>query len=427
MFSHCTQTLVFAKCYVTVPYKMLKIAIANDSELFDFNNLFTKRPGFFVEVTQLICLSLDWLCEFQITSEHSRGTKKNGSWTGTLGEIQKGNYNTSVPHFTPFNERLEDFDFADFLFIYPLSFVVPNPKLYAPSQIWSFARPFGVYIWTLLFFTTATLSVVVSVSTKPVYKKKETRFITHYLNILTSLLTFISRKSFKINVGKRKITKLILMVWGFASVVITASYCGSLWSFLLRSDSSMPFKNFGTMVDCVAKKKCFMTIDPSNRNLFMKIFGSSHKNSDTFRLYKALSSGQSIDVNTVVDGLNLIRATKDRYVFTMMYDYLGSAIVNRQTFDDLLAFNSDLSDYITFPFRKNDTLKHVFTRELNKLSSLGLLQQLNLKYFGKRQKLEVEKSRSNAVLTPLHVSGPLVMLLFGSVLGLLLLLLENVL
>lgn len=87
-----------------------------------------ENPGIGIELTQEVCRWLNLRCNFYFVKDAVFGSKtENESWTGMLGAIYAGKFDTSFPQYTPNPQRLADFAMT-VPFINPeQSFLIRNP------------------------------------------------------------------------------------------------------------------------------------------------------------------------------------------------------------------------------------------------------------------------------------------------------------
>lgn len=386
--------------------KVLKIGIVNDSDTVAIDRLYQLRPGYLVEATKLTCEFLGYSCDLRVASSSAYGTIKNNTWTGLLGDISESVYNTSLPQFSPFPERLNDFCFPNFYFYYPVSYVLRKQEPTISSRITSITHSFKKEVWFLMVAIIGVFTLMVVGAARFHNHENHSPFVIDCINIYLWLFSYLTRRGAYINDRGIRLIQLILVIWGFCAMVFTSTYCGSLLSSLLRSETPILFKNFETMVKCVVEGRCYMAVDPSNMFL-MSNFAHSDNTSDAYRLYLALEKkGQKIEVGSVSEGIDLVRSSKEKHVFSLIFDYAGNARNHHKNDDKLMIFSGIMYDSVTFPFRKSDQLCKKFDQMLQQLTEMGFLQCLETKYHGNNNNKEFAREiNSFLVLSLVEMSG----------------------
>lgn len=398
------------------------VGIVNDSDAFNSSGLFSHRPGFFVEITVLVCRFLNLTCVFTIAPTPANRTID--PWEVFLQDMQNGVYDTTIPLFSPYAELKFNFIYPDFIYSFPMCFVVQRPKMSTLNRFVSFLRPFRLPLWSLVILTVILISFIILIDKNFInISRKSSSFLVDILTLFLWIFTYLTRKGPKIDSNSRPVD-LVLLVWGFAAVLLTSAYCGSILSYLIGKDPPLKFTNFHTMVNCVVEQECIITIDPTNSYIITKIFSNSPKYSDTYKLYEAVINGKNIKVDNVTSGLQLIRNSNGKTVFSMIFDYFGNGIVEKDD-KQLMVFNGDIYGSVTFPFRANDSLCAKFARKLQTMREMGLIHYLNLKYYGYRYEKVQENRRLQSVIGVMEISGTIVLLLLSYVFGLLMLLCEK--
>lgn len=127
----------------------------------------------------------------------------------------------------------------------------------------------------------------------------------------------------------------------------------------------------------------------------------SSKDSETYKLHKALSKNPPIIMKTLVEAERLILNTKDRNLFTFQSELqVVVEFYSSQTY----TFPSGVLNHVTFAFRKKDSLRKRFETKLGSVSESGLI-----KYFIQKYRPEdVLRSDSAKVMpknTPINIHG----------------------
>lgn len=390
----------------------LIIGIVNDSDTVNPYQIHTKQPGYFIEIVQVICEALHYLCLFDQAETSIYGSYWNGSWTGVIKSISDGTYNTSAQGFTPTIERIRDYTFPSVQFNFPMIFAVRKTHSSTFDQI---LTPFKQETWLIVLTCAIMICLVMQIEINNVYKLR-TVFsnVKYLLNSLIAVLLFLIRKGTKFYWNLSLAFKGLVTLWGFSSLIITASYSGSLLSSLLTTRNELPFTNFVTMIDCVERGKCKMVVFPANEYI-LSVFEKGSNDSENARLHKALKNNEPIKAKNVIHAYNQICSDSTNYfLFTLFFDYSGFL---KENCPSVITFTSSFTDIHTFPFRKNDPLAKEFGEKLLQLYSTGIENRIRSKYYTTASRSD--KNPKRIVLGLVGLSGAIIALVIGNFLGVL--------
>lgn len=70
-------------------------------------------------------------------------------------------------------------------------------------------------------------------------------------------------------------TRILLVFWAVAAVIVTGIYSGNLLASLLKSNISYPFHDYDTFVDCLEIKNCRLISTSMSTSLMTTLTNSS--------------------------------------------------------------------------------------------------------------------------------------------------------
>lgn len=320
------------------------------------------------ELTRMICESLKLNCVFELLpTEISGDPSANGSWTGFLGMLQKGQYNTSLPNYSTTIDGLKSFNF-------PLTGFYESQILVTRDTTTEFAGNFGNILkplksqsWLTIISSVFILAVLITIIEK--LRHTSQSVFEYIMNVSIVLIVNLARKGHKI-LHSQVQAKSLIVVWGLTTIVLTASFTSGLLSSMLQSHKAPAFTDFMTFIECVEADRC--TFIHHSENLFMSEVERSSPGSPYHRLKTAFKRNGKIKVAKLETMLEMIKKTRNKFLVARLPRSFLLFAVNISGL--LLIPHSD--EIQTFIFRKKDPLKDAFSRQLLNLESAGLLTKI---------------------------------------------------
>lgn len=351
--------------------KSLIIGIVQD---FIFNKADLKKPNLYNSIAQLACESLGYHCEFELSSTNEYGEKNSeGNWTGFFGLLTNGIYNTSIPIFTPTSERMDDFDFAETTVWSQLLWVTRSAQIDQIGRYYDVVKPFGYRLWITLLSCLLLMSFAITLVQN--LDKQKHSYWNYAVNTFLTLFLFLARKGSKIYQAKF-LTKMLLAIWGFISIVLVACYSWGLLSIMLRSYESFPFSDLSKFADCVSEQRCQLILTLGNELLLSEIEKAT-ESSKYFSLKMALRKSPVIKVSKMTEAVEKILGTTDKFLVSLVSELQILEFIENQCQLIVTPFSYD---FVTFPFRKGDPLRHKFNEILINLHATGIIAHLNDEY-----------------------------------------------
>lgn len=400
--------------------RIVRIGLVNESYpgTVEIDKLDTPNPGYAVELTKIICESLNFTCLFEVAPTTAYGHVSNGKWVGLLGYVMEGRYDTSIPVFTLTADRVKDFDFTRTGIHEHLSFVTRKPTVQPGGHLSDIFGPFRVQVWLFLVLSILLMTVLITKSQMwSRSKRRSKQTLVYFSNVFIILIVFLSRKAPLIK-RSRVPTNVILVFWGLSSIVLIASYTCGLLSAMLRSRPSLPFKDYESLQECIESHKCQFITTQSGAKLFLSDIESSNPASELYRLKKSLKHNPPIEVADIKKVLTQMRQETDRFLVTWPTVLHGLQIVDNMT--QCALHSVGYADQLrTFPFRQGDRLQDHFQVRLSDLKQTGIDAKIIAKYRN-TPPCPTDTSKSNLkafVLQITSLSSPFLLLAFGCFCG----------
>lgn len=384
------------------------------------------QPGFVVELTRLLCNSLRYDCQFVLQSSDLYGSRlPNGSWTGLLGSIANGTYDTSLPLFMANRERLKDFDFADFSIRLPVDFATRRPNDYESFSIGWLSLPFAPEVWAVLLAAVLLLSLVVTV-----YQLAQSRYsgespvvpmpwfhsaamalvaeVDNLVEVIGGLVT--SPSSTRVTGWA---SRFLFLCWGLALVVLIGSYTGAIFSAMLTISPSPPFTDLRSLTDCVESFRCTVGVTET-LGFYEQEAAVATNDTQLGRLYSAVIHRSRPIYRPNLSALLAAVHEEKRKYFVARPDFYQMSVEAAQDCSLLLIPYTTEGSANTFVFRKGDLRARQFGSQLRWLISTGLAGRLMSKYLNQTRMCESNAKRPRNVPVPMTaVIGALLFLAFG--------------
>ena len=207
-----------------------------------------KFDGYFGELFSL--LQEDLKFTFSLVEEKAWGLRlDNGSYTGMIGALQRGESNWSISdyNFTP--ERKKVIDFSTPIVYRPKRIVMRRP---VDDLNWTaYADAFAIDFWILILLSTLTLSVCLYNILKREKEKRQKTFVEHSEVILSStsfvLLSLCCRdiSSLKSRCSG-KVLMFVILCWGF---LICSAFNAVLTSVLTVSKLTVEIRSLEDLLN----------------------------------------------------------------------------------------------------------------------------------------------------------------------------------
>ncbi|KAG8195901.1 hypothetical protein JTE90_001136 [Oedothorax gibbosus] len=165
----------------------------------------------------------------------------NGSWTGIMGMVQRGEADLGMGGLIITEQRRRAVDFSRPYLITPISFVIRKPQKHHLKN--AYLYPFRIVVRSccvgMLIVMSATLYFVL---------KQTHSLVVIFLELLGNML----RQPFQLKTNSITF-KSFLALWLFCAFVLSSSYSGALLAFLLSPTQGKTVQNFMELSNAISR------------------------------------------------------------------------------------------------------------------------------------------------------------------------------
>lgn len=338
--------------------------------------------GFGIDVTAMVCETLHLNCTFIAYEDQSFGdANESGQGSGMIGAIQRGEFDTSLPVFTPSISRLRAVEFSEVYFFDDLVMVTRAPTPDYSQVNWSILYAFQWPIWFLLVLAFLVLLTATTVFGHRMYlciggnfqNSKQARNRKPI-----DLIRGIARMTFYPSLLRFDSFRLVVAFWALTYIILGKAYTGVLFSLKISHSATVPFKDLESFADCLDTGGCKL-IMPTLSVSYMHMLTSSadHVTSRMGTILARPGTVQTLNETLIP---RAILDTRDTYL-VWMWNKIG---VNYQIGGNeaCLYYFLDLpyKDITAFPVRKNSSLLRKLDRMAAPFMEGALGRTLQLKY-----------------------------------------------
>lgn len=286
---------------------MLHFAAVNETVdgLIIINRLNFKRPGLAFEINKLLCESLKADCQFVIANHSNWFTFTNEAWGGLLGEIYSGCYSATMPIWLKSSFREKYFGFSEAAVSIPYYFTTRRFDVQSEVATSAFHGPLNWRVWLLLLLTLTGVSAIIWLKLRVLQ-----RTYRNFLDVVIVIFGFLIRKGTNWNIGVFSI-RVFLLLWGFISLLLTATYTGGLLSAMFKVHKKPPFTDFSSLLVCLKEFRCQMVFSEFDM-WFERLFDDS--TSKYFDLGVILKKNPPLRVKSTAESFKLIRTTPNIFL-----------------------------------------------------------------------------------------------------------------
>ncbi|KAK4299106.1 hypothetical protein Pmani_028591, partial [Petrolisthes manimaculis] len=173
-----------------------------------------------VSVNMLRALSTKLNFSYDVTEDSLDGTwgvLEGGKWSGMLGMVNRGEYNFTGNGFIQSLERMEAFDFGEYIYQDKVSVFLRKP---VPVQAWmDLVRPFSVGVWAALLVTLLLSSAFFTLQAR--VQKRSNRSVSS-LYLMRVLLSQSTPPS------DQPRSRLLVSVWLLVCLILTSAFTSNL-------------------------------------------------------------------------------------------------------------------------------------------------------------------------------------------------------
>ncbi|XP_050308479.1 glutamate receptor ionotropic, kainate 2-like [Anthonomus grandis grandis] len=411
---------------LTEPYGMLK----DSSESLVGND---RYEGFAIDLIHELSLLEGFNYTFIVQADKANGKKVNGKWTGMIGAVIDGVADLAITDLTITLEREKDVDFTSPFMNLGISILFQKPKK-APPSFFSFAQPFAIDTWIAL----AVAFIVVSLSffllgricpdewNNPYPCVEEPEFLINQFTMSNSVW-FATGAMLQQGSEIAPIaipTRLVSGVWWFFVLIMVSSYTANLASFLVTENNIELFTDVKSLVENAEKYEIRYgsKLEGATYDFFEKSVGNE--------LYQTIAKHMAEHKEDMPSdnekGVEM--AEKYKYAFFMestSIEYTTQRHCNLTRVGDQL----DEKDY-GIALKKDSQYRKPLSTAILKLQSSGVIEKIRKKWWEERKGGgQCKGGGSDTEATPLdlqNVEGIFYVTIFGTILGVVLVLFEYV-
>lgn len=323
--------------------------------------------GFGVDMARVVCETLRLSCSFHWFNGTEFGDAfDNGTGTGLIGAIQRGEYDTSVPVFTPTYRRFKAVTFSSLFDVRDIYLMTRAPPATSQELNWKIILVFQWPIWAAYFL----LLTVTTIATLWVLQNEQPKKSSHQdLKNIVELGLSLVVNELRQSLFKFHSIRFIFSVWTLGAVVFATAYTSVLFSQTVIAKRKLPFTNFETFVACLERKECrIITHTKSLSSLQQLVAPGSSLGS---RIDAALVQNPII-VAPILEIPRAILKEKKQFLVTVrpINDLMYQTAGNRNCKYYLLDLK--LSEVNAFPLAKNSSLLRPFNKLASSFREQGL-------------------------------------------------------
>nr|CAD7570763.1 unnamed protein product [Timema californicum] len=362
------------------------------------NNRTTVVGGYFGMVWRLLEQELNFTSVFlQVPGQSVGSVLKNGSWTGMMGVIVRGEADVGLTrtYITP--RRKDDADFTLPLISTSQNVFIRQPEQNGVLNWGSYLNPFTRTLWLFILAAILMISAVMALIYRQAYRYSTTEgpyLLSFYSSLLCIFGAFCMQASGAC--PRASSSRMVLTSTFVVAITAAAAYSASVISELTAQQPRLPFTDLRGLVDDGSYK-----LGVVGKSGLHDIFDNKG-NPTLYEVYTRVINPIKDDLpHSVTEGLN--RVCKDGK-FAFMAD-LDVALSYAENVSCLLVAlpGVSLSSSMSVLLAKNSPYKRVIDFYLMKMQDGGILRRLYLQYFpNKMPTTETSLSRVNlAVVLPI--------------------------
>lgn len=322
----------------------------------------TKR-GIVYDIAQVACDKLNIDCVFIPANTTIYGHAENGTWLGVVADVASGRVDTSLPRFTPTEQRDQVIDFSSSYFYEELLLVTRQSKEPLSSGKLDLINAFDWYIWLCITFV---MIVAAAIMSDTIMFKRPVSITDQFIRRFYPFLSFFGK---------------YLTIWmiSLVAVVLTRSYTGYLFSQRVSVGGHRPFTDLLTFSECVKTKRCILAVSTGMVSYVQELVeanGSSH-----FTHLKSALEVNPIRDYGVLELFEHMQNDSDRFITALIWDtdfYYATNYQDSCFFYILPA--AILPGPNTFPLAKNSSVSHDLDLLAAEFNEYGLIKRIKQNY-----------------------------------------------
>lgn len=332
---------------------------------FTYNRVITDQT---TEAAMTICEMLPLNCTFVPYSETEFGTAyENGTGTGLVGAVHRGEIDTFEPYFTPTYNRVRIIDFSQAYFYSDMVLATRAPREYAVEPInlgilfalkwdvWVCFAALMVIVPAFATFCGEKVLDLIDSRTDPQPEGPSTNnSSSHWLHrVFSQIFSALSHEHDPRLLQVHSI-RTVLVPWLLSVMVLSSVYTSMLFSQKLKEPESLPFRNLETFVKCLEAKQCRM-ITYALSSTQVQSFISSE--SDQGRRIRETVKERPVIIKPIETIIDHILAESKQFLVWIIDKALFDRFAGRDRDCKFYIVNTFETEPWTFPIRKKSPLK----------------------------------------------------------------------
>lgn len=232
--------------------------------------------GYAFDAASIICTMLHLNCSFSWFNGTEYGdADENGTATGLIDAIQRGEFDASVPYLSPTFRRAKAVSFSQSYFDMDIVLVTrANQRRLGAEVSWSL---FYAFQWPVMLTFAASLGIMTSiiilarlVFDKPV-DSLSIRLSEAIMPIGKNTGALLSAH-YDRSILQHPAIKILIAIWGLAVIVLARAYTGILFSRkIYNSNSDLPYKDFITLIQCLEENRCKLIMPSLTHSYYLQL------------------------------------------------------------------------------------------------------------------------------------------------------------
>lgn len=329
------------------------------------------------DATFTICSALLLNCSYKMHPNLDYGDAyENGTGTGIVGAVQRGEYDIFEPVVTPTYNRHLAVDFSNAYFYGDFIIVTRTPSRH-DGLSYKILLAFKWDTWCAFLASMIGMAALMVVSLRTILPSHA--MPQHSMHWFLALL----RHWFCLVVHKHDrgqlffdSMRMLVTFWSLSAIIIQSAYTGIIFSSRLTSDG-LPYKDFPSLVTCIEEGRCGLIAYTNSSSYMQMLIGSE---SGLGQRIRATFKARPLMIKPVSEIPKLILKEQDTFLVW---------IISRIAFDLYVKSNQGCEYYIvqapynemwTIPIRKGFPLKKILNRGAIAFRENGLAQAAASKY-----------------------------------------------
>lgn len=210
----------------------------------------------FTDAARIICKQLSLNCTFVQFDGFDYGTVlDNGTTTGMVGALHRGEFDTFQPTFTPTYQRLKAIDFSDPYFYEVFVLATRAPSKTHESITLKAVMALKWQTWCVFLASLVLTSTFLVTTSRKVFKAID-HTNPHWVGEITQFWTSLITHDHHDRHLQFHFARQVIAAFSLTLVVLTSAYTSVLFSDRLRNPIALPYKDLETFVTCLEEARC---------------------------------------------------------------------------------------------------------------------------------------------------------------------------